>query len=105
MQGVVNAVNVGKAAEVFMAGKGGRDILTLILLLIVGVVLGGFIGEYLGDVEFLRFLKYGRDFVLGGPAVLDLGVIKLQFGITVKCTIAGIIGMALAALIYKKLKP
>lgn len=88
-----------------MAGKGGGDLLTLILLLIVGIVLGGFIGEYLGDVEFLRFLKYGRDFVLGGPAVLDLGVIKLQFGITVKCTIAGIIGMALAALIYKKLKP
>ncbi|MCI8342154.1 MAG: DUF4321 domain-containing protein [Firmicutes bacterium] len=85
--------------------KGGRDMLALASMLITGIVLGGFLGEYLGSITSLEFLRYGRDFVIGGPGILDLGVIKVQFGITIKCTIAGVIGMAVAAFVYKKFRP
>jgi hypothetical protein len=35
--------------------------------------------------------------------MLDLGVLTLQFGLTIRFTIAGIIGIILAFFIYRKL--
>lgn len=75
---------------------------SLILILLSGVVVGGFIGEYLGNIPYLSFLKYGQEFGLTTPLVLDLGVIKLQFAFAIRFTIAGIIGLILSAFAYKK---
>jgi len=80
-----------------------QNIWVLILLLLAGVVLGGFIGSLLGDVPALSWLTYGSKFGLSSPLVLDLGVLTLQFAITIRFTIAGIIGIIIALLVYRKL--
>ena len=84
-----------------------RDSLVLLLLMLAGVVLGGFLGHLAKDVSWLSWLDYGQTFGLtgqGGSAlVLDLGVLTLQFGLQIKITIARIIGIVVAVFVYRKL--
>jgi len=80
-----------------------KNIWVLVLLLLAGVVLGGFIGDYLGKIPALTWLAYGKNFGLLTPFLLDLGVLKLQFALSIRFTIAGIFGIVLAAFIYRKL--
>lgn len=87
-----------------MKGRGNsQNIWILILLLLAGVVLGGFIGSTLSGIPALAWLGYGSNFGLTSPLVLDLGVLNLQFGLTIRFTIAGIIGIVLAFFIYRRL--
>ena len=86
-----------------MARKSSQNIWILVLLMLAGVVLGGFIGNALGDISALSWLNYGSNFGLSSPIVLDLGVLTLQFGLTIRFTIAGIIGIILAFFIYRKM--
>ena len=86
-----------------MRRHSSQNIWVLILLMLAGVVLGGFIGNALGDVSALRRLSYGNSFGLSSPLVLDLGVLTLQFALTIRFTIAGIIGIVLAFFIYRKM--
>ena len=73
----------------------------LILLLLAGVVLGGFIGDWLGASESFRWLAYGKSFGITSPFTLDLGIIVFQFVLSIRLTIAGLLGFFIAALIYK----
>ena len=86
-----------------MARRSSQNIWVLLLLMLAGVVLGGFIGNALGGISALSWLGYGSSFGLSSPLVLDLGVLTLQFGLTIRFTIAGIIGIVLAFLIYRKM--
>ena len=86
-----------------MARKSSQNIWVLVLLMLAGVVLGGFIGNALGGISALSWLGYGSSFGLSSPLVLDLGVLTLQFGLTIRFTIAGFIGIVLAFLIYRKM--
>lgn len=74
---------------------------TLLLLILAGVVLGGFIGTLSAGVSGLDWLNYGQSFGLEEPMVLSLGLLVLTFGLTIKITIAGIIGIILAIFIYR----
>ena len=74
---------------------------TLLLLVLAGVVLGGFIGSLAANVPGLSWLNYGQAFGLENPLVLSLGLVVLTFGLTIKITIASIIGILLAILIYR----
>ncbi len=85
-----------------MAGR-TRNVWILILLVLAGVVLGGFIAELVADISFLSFLAYGKTFGLTSPLQLDLGVLALQFGLTINFTIAGILGIVLAFFIYHRM--
>ncbi len=80
-----------------------QNVWVIILLILAGVVFGGFIGNVLGDVPALSWLAYGSKFGMSSPLVLDLGVITLQFAFTIRFTIAGIIGIIVALLVYRKL--
>ncbi len=80
-----------------------KNAITLMLLILAGVVIGGFIGEYLGRVSYLSWLNYGQEFGLTSPLVLDLGVMKIQFALAIRFTIAGIIGIVLAIFAYRKI--
>ena len=73
-----------------MRGRSSQNIWVLILLLLAGVVLGGFIANMLGGIPALSWLAYGSDF-------------GFSSGLTIRFTIAGIIGIVLAFLIYRKL--
>lgn len=67
------------------------------LLILSGIVIGGFIGNLLP----LEWLNYGQSFGLSSPIVLDLGVLCITFGLSIKITIASIIGIVLAIIIYR----
>lgn len=80
-----------------------QNIGILILLLLAGVVFGGFLGNLLGDMPALSWLNYGNSFGLTSPLILDLGVLTLHFAFTIRFTIAGIIGIILAFFVYRKM--
>lgn len=81
--------------------RGSKNGWTLLLLILAGVVLGGFIGSLAAGISGLDWLNYGQSFGLENPLVLSLGLVVLTFGLTIKITIAGIIGIILAILIYR----
>ena len=74
---------------------------TLLLLVLAGVVLGGFIGNLTAGISGLGWLDYGQAFGFENPIVLNLGILVLTFGLTIRITIASIIGIILAILIYR----
>lgn len=84
-----------------------KNSIVLLILMLAGVVLGGFLGYLARDISWLSWLNYGQTFGLtgnGGSAlVLELGVLTIQFGLQIKITIASIIGMVLAFFLYHKL--
>lgn len=84
-----------------MAKGVGKNYWALVLLILAGVVLGGFIGELASGVPALKWLSYGQTFGLSSPLILDLGIIVLTFGLTIKITISGIVGMILAIILYR----
>ncbi len=80
----------------------------LLLLMLCGVVIGGFLGMLTKDISWLSWLDYGMTFGIGtdagtGAFVLNLGVLVLTFGLTIKISIASIIGVVIAFLIYRRL--
>ncbi len=75
----------------------------LLVMLLSGIVLGGFIGMLTANIPGLGWFNYGGSFGLENPVVLDLGVLVLTFGLTIHITIASIIGVVLAVLIYRRL--
>ncbi len=75
----------------------------LVLLLLAGIVLGGFIGSLADGIFFLRWLNYGQTFGLISPITLDLGILVITFGLTIKITLSGILGAIAAVVIYRLL--
>lgn len=86
-----------------MYGGKGKNKWSLFLLMLGGIVLGGFIGHYLGQVPYMQWISYGKEFGLKNPLVLDLEVIYIQFSIIIEITIASILGIIAAILIYKRI--
>ena len=66
------------------------------LLVLAGIVIGGFIGELVP----MGWLNYGQTFGLTNPIVLDLGILVVSFALTIKITVASILGVVLALIIY-----
>ena len=75
----------------------------LLIMLLSGIVLGGFIGMLTANVSGLSWLNYGQSFGLENPIVLDLGPLILTFGLTIHISIASILGVVIAIIIYRKL--
>ena len=78
------------------------------LLMLAGVVIGGFLGYLTRDVSWLSWLNYGQEFGLGSPdgsgaLQLNIGVIIITFGLSIKISIASIIGVIVSMFIYSRL--
>lgn len=84
-------------------GIAGKNNWALVLLILIGVVLGGFLGNLVSGVPGLSWLNYGKAFGFSSPMVLDLGIMVLTFALTINITIAGIIGVVIAIIIYRLL--
>lgn len=82
-------------------GIGGKNSWALFLLLLAGIVLGGFIGNLAAGVPGFGWLAYGQSFGLTSPIVFDIGIMVITFGLSIKITIASIIGVLLAIIIYR----
>lgn len=77
-----------------ITGKNGWICLILVL---AGIVIGGFLGNLVPD----SFLNFGQTFGLTSPLVLDLGILCITFAFTIRITVASILGVAVAILCYR----
>ena len=62
------------------------------LLILAGIVIGGFIGSLFPST----WLNYGQTFGLANPIVFDIGIMCITFGLTIKITVASIIGIIIS---------
>jgi len=84
-------------------GITGKNNWALFLLILSGIVLGGFIGSLTEGISGLSWLSYGQTFGLTSPIIFDIGIMVITFGLSIKITIASIVGVLLAILIYRLL--
>ena len=80
---------------------GYKNFWILLIMLLTGIVLGVFIGQLADGVVWLKWLNYGQSFGLDTPLVIDFGLLVITFGLTIKITMASIIGVAIALIIYR----
>ena len=85
----------------------GKRSWVLLLMILAGIVVGSFIGYLCRDIPYLSLLNYGKDFAIGssdgGTLRIDIGILVLDFALTIKLTIAGILGVLLSVLVYRRL--
>ena len=80
-----------------------KNIWILLVFILSGLVIGGLLGQLASNVDSLWWLSYSQTFGLQDPIVLDLSVVTITFALMFKISVASIIGMLLAILIYKKI--
>ena len=83
------------------------SVIVLLVILILGTLIGSVIGEVIGilvpggylEKVFSRGVNPG----ISPPAVLDLKVLTLTLGLTMKVNLASLLGIVLALFLYRKL--
>lgn len=78
-----------------------KNFWVLLLLLLSGIVLGGFLGSLADGIPWLSWLNFGQSFGLDSPIILNFGILIITFGLSIKITMASIIGVAIALIIYR----
>lgn len=79
-----------------------KNIWILLIFLLSGIVIGGLLASFATEVSWLSWLAYGEEFGTNGPISLDLSILKLSFELKMKMNVASILGMVIAAFIYRK---
>lgn len=90
-----------KWGSIQMKKMGSKNVWVLLILMLAGIVIGGFIGTLTESSSGLSWLNYGQEFGFDSPIILNLGIIVFTFGLKIKITIASILGLVLAALVYR----
>ena len=80
-----------------------RSFWVTLLLVCAGVVVGSLVAEVTAGTPVLKYLSYGLDFGTAAPVTVDLHVLVVTFGITVKITVAHILFVTAAIWIGRKL--
>jgi hypothetical protein len=70
-----------------------------LFLLCVGVLVGTLAASLTADIPFLSWLSYGMTFGMPSPAVFDLQVLNITFGISVNLNISVILFVVLALIL------
>ena len=96
----VNDYILNKEMEIVMAKRADKNKWALFLLVLAGIIIGSFLSKITGDISALSWLRYGRNFGLTSPLVLDLGILAVTFAFTIKITIGSLIGIAIAIIVY-----
>ena len=66
-------------------------------MILAGIVIGGFIGSLFPGT----FLNFGQTFGMDSPLVLNLGILVITFGLSIKITIGSILGIIIAIVIFR----
>ena len=80
---------------------GRKNFWILPIMLLAGIVLGGFMGQLANGISWLSWLNFGQSFGLDSPLVINFGILVITLGLTIKITMASIIGIAIALIIYR----
>lgn len=78
-----------------------KNPLLLLIFLLVGLVLGGILGEVFQGL--VPFLNYGKSIGVQ-PFTVDLAIVKVTLGFTMSINLSGILGLFIALFLYSKLK-
>ena len=70
-----------------------------LFLVMVGVVVGSMAAEMTVGIPWLKWLSYGLEFGTESPVVLDLNLLRLTFGISIRITVSMILFIAVALLL------
>lgn len=73
----------------------------LLLLMLAGIVLGGFIGSMAEGIPWLSWLNFGQSFGLDSPLIINFGILVITFGLSIRITMASIIGVVIALITYR----
>ncbi|ADD02109.1 MULTISPECIES: DUF4321 domain-containing protein [Thermoanaerobacter] len=79
----------------------GKSPYTLVFLLIVGLILGGFLGDLLA--HFFKELAYYQIIGMDNPLTLNLSFIRFSFQLSLKINIGTVVGLVLAIYAYYKM--
>jgi hypothetical protein len=83
------------------------SVLVFLVILMLGALIGSVIGEVIGvlvpDGYIEAIFAKGINPGITPPAVLDLKVLTLTLGVTMRINLASVLGIALALLIYQRL--
>lgn len=77
----------------------GKNNWACFLMILAGIVIGGFIASLFPN----SFFNYGNTFGMDSPLILNLGIMVITFGLTIKITIGSIIGIIVGIIIYRLL--
>lgn len=80
---------------------GRKNFWILLIMLLAGIVLGAFMGQLANGISWLSWLNFGQSFGLDSPLVINFGILVITLGLTIKITMASIIGIAIAIIIYR----
>ena len=80
---------------------GRKNFWILLIMLLAGIVLGGFMVQLANGISWLSWLNFGQSFGLDSPLVINFGILVITLGLTIKITMASIIGIAIALIIYR----
>ena len=83
------------------------SVIVLLVILILGTLIGSVVGEVIGSLApggwIEAIFSKGVNPGLTPPAVLDLKVLTVTFGLTLRVNLASLLGIMLALFIYQKL--
>lgn len=74
-----------------------------VMIIFMGIILGVYLGELAGQVEWLKFLSFGQDIGFDKPLFLNLGFMQITFGFLSKLNIAGILGFLVSLFVINKM--
>ena len=74
---------------------GRKNFWILLIMLLAGIVLGGFMGQLANGISWLSWLNFGQSFGLDSPLVINFGILVITLGLTIKITMASIISIAI----------
>lgn len=83
---------------------GTKNLLMGVVIIVVGALLGSFIGGFIGHAfpDGTVHDLFSKEISAGlQPAVLDLRVLELTFGCLLKFNVPSVIGILLAAYLFK----
>ncbi|BCN31213.1 DUF4321 domain-containing protein [Anaeromicropila herbilytica] len=86
-----------------MAKTSDKNFWILFLLMLSGIVLGGFVGYAVRGMQYFTWLNYGQEFGFKNPIILNLGIMTITFGLKIKITLASILGVVISIFVYKKI--
>lgn len=87
--------------------KRDDSVIVLLVILILGALIGTVIGEVIATIApggtLEKIFSKGIHPGLSPPATLDLKILSISFGFTVKINLSSLLGIGLALLLYRKL--
>ena len=80
-----------------------KNYLGKFFIILMGIILGGLIGEILGSIPGLGFLKTGVQIGITEPITVSLMIVEFTVGVILKVNIMSIVGVWIGYLAQKKI--